>query len=233
MLNFDCGIYTITSPSGKQYVGSAVSFKSRWASHLSLLRRGKHHSRGLQRAFNKYGGEALVFAKVAIVPREDLIFREQEQIDAREWRSLYNSSPTADRPLGVKHSKEAREKMAAAQRGRKHSSATRAKMSAWQVGKEVSGETRAKIAEAARNLSDETRAKMSAASKRRTSTPEARAKLSSAQKGKKLSAETKARLSVAFKGREFSPETRAKLSAANKARWARVSAEKLNSQEPT
>ena len=55
------GIYTITSPSGNQYVGSASSFGSRWGRHLSDLRKGIHHSAQLQRAFNKYGETDQVF----------------------------------------------------------------------------------------------------------------------------------------------------------------------------
>ena len=66
MLNFDCGIYAITSPSGKQYIGSARSFRERWQKHLKDLRNGKHHSPGLQHAFNKYGESALRFDKIAI-----------------------------------------------------------------------------------------------------------------------------------------------------------------------
>lgn len=111
MLNPDCGVYTITSPSGRQYVGSAVSFRKRWWRHLRDLRKNEHHCAPLQRAFNKYGETALRFDIVALVPRADLLKREQEQIDARSRRRLYNTLPTAGSHDGAKRSPESCERI--------------------------------------------------------------------------------------------------------------------------
>lgn len=52
-------IYCIVS--GKSYVGSTYDEFERWNSHLGLLRRNKHHSIKLQRAYNKYGEESFDF----------------------------------------------------------------------------------------------------------------------------------------------------------------------------
>ena len=40
-------------PSGKRYVGSTMNYSSRISKHKSLLRKNKHHSFLLQRAWNK------------------------------------------------------------------------------------------------------------------------------------------------------------------------------------
>ena len=88
MLNTNCGIYAITGPSGKQYIGSAQDIKARWRQHKHELRKGAHHCIALQRAFAKYGESALRFDIIALVPRDDLITREQEQIDERRASGL-------------------------------------------------------------------------------------------------------------------------------------------------
>ena len=52
------GVYAIVHlGSGKKDVGSAAKcFARRWRKHLQDLKNGTHHSRLLQRAFDKYGG---------------------------------------------------------------------------------------------------------------------------------------------------------------------------------
>lgn len=104
-------IYRIScSKSAKFYIGSAMNPKKRWSGHLTLLRRGKHHCCHLQRAFNRHGEAAFRFQVVEVVAdRLFLLSREQFWL----WRSeghLYNTSPTAFSPLGVKHSKATRVK---------------------------------------------------------------------------------------------------------------------------
>ena len=57
------GVYTITNlVNGKIYVGSSTTTcKARMLDHYGSLRRGKHNNVYLQRAFDKYGEENLVF----------------------------------------------------------------------------------------------------------------------------------------------------------------------------
>lgn len=113
MLNFDCGIYSITTPDGKEYIGQAQSFAVRWSTHLAKLRAGKGDP-GLREAFNKFGEAALIFRKIAIVSVDDLSAREQEQIDARSPESLHNVVRKATcGNRGVTLSAEARENMSA------------------------------------------------------------------------------------------------------------------------
>lgn len=119
-MNNDTGIYTISSPSGRLYVGSASSFKRRWAKHLTDLRKGVHHSPALQRAYAKYGESALKFQKVALCPIYDLLIVEQEFID--RLRPEYNVCRKAGSTIGLKlgpFSQEHRDKIGRAHKGKK------------------------------------------------------------------------------------------------------------------
>ena len=98
------GVYKITSPSGKMYIGSAINFNTRWKSHLGRLRNSKHHSRALQSAYKKYGEGNLIFNIILFCSKENLIMYEQLAID--NFKPTYNMSPTAGSVLGVKHTEE-------------------------------------------------------------------------------------------------------------------------------
>lgn len=140
-MNTDTGIYRIVSPSGKFYVGSARSFKNRWAAHIAKLRKGTHHSKPLQRAFDKYGEESMLFEKIALCPVTDLIVIEQRFID--RLRPEYNCSPTAGSILGMKLgpiSEETRRKIGDANRGRKPSAETVSRIAEANRGKRRSKE---------------------------------------------------------------------------------------------
>lgn len=173
--------------------------QQRFRDHKKVLRRGIHHSRHLQNAWNKYGEGAFNFMCLEEVSeKEKLIEREQAWLDFfracdREWG--YNIAPTAGSALGVKRTVEACVKYAA-----------------WQIG---------------RKLTHEHRANLSLAQKKRwvekprpTHTTETREKLRLINTGKKHSAETRAKLSRALLGNKntlgYTPtaETRAKLAAA-------------------
>lgn len=109
----DCGVYTITSPSGKVYVGSSRAYKGRRASHLYALRRGKHSSDSLQREFDKCGAAGLVFALIEVCDQENLVEREQAHLDAFARDALHNNFLIASvpgRPLSdeAKHERSQR-----------------------------------------------------------------------------------------------------------------------------
>lgn len=93
------GIYEIVNTvNGKRYVGSAASFASRWRVHRHHLRKGKHHSVALQRAWDKYGEGSFIFRAIEHCGKSDLIVREQYHIDQG---CDYNCSPTAASSLGI------------------------------------------------------------------------------------------------------------------------------------
>lgn len=131
------GIYKITTPSGKFYIGSAVNFRRRRNGHRTRLNQGRHHCPGLQHAFNKYGPDALVFEIVELVPRAQLLEREQFYLDSL-WPKLYNCARVAGSGLGTQISVAARQKISKALKGIKRSPETRARMSAAQAGRKMS-----------------------------------------------------------------------------------------------
>jgi len=105
------GIYKIENlVNGKMYVGSAVDIKNRWSRHKSDLRKNKHHSRYLQRSWNKYSEEQFEFTIIEEVKDvSELLEREQYWLDyykSYDYKIGYNSYPTAGSPLGAKHSRE-------------------------------------------------------------------------------------------------------------------------------
>jgi group I intron endonuclease len=113
-----CGVYLITSPSGKKYVGQSANMRQRWDSHKSMLKAGKHHSPALQRAANKYGVARLKFEVWVNCAREFLGEMEQEAgvVLLPEYNAgAYGSSPT----LGIVFGPEARKRMSQGQTGLK------------------------------------------------------------------------------------------------------------------
>jgi group I intron endonuclease len=133
-MNNDTGIYAITSPSGKQYIGSAVSIKRRWRRHLSDLARGRHHSPSLQRAWDKYGDSAFTFSVVARCPVTDLLAIEQARINA--LRPAYNIALVAGASgTGLRASTVTRLKMSIARKGRKHAEETKVAIGLAQKGR--------------------------------------------------------------------------------------------------
>jgi group I intron endonuclease len=107
----NCGIYCITSPSGRRYIGSAQNLIKREREHRSALKCGRHHSRPLQRAWDKY--ETINFSILLICAKRDLFFYEQKILDG--LRPEYNVNPSATGTRGLKWSTESR----AAIKGRK------------------------------------------------------------------------------------------------------------------
>lgn len=86
----NCGIYCIRCLiSGKRYIGSSKAIRMRWSHHRNSLRRGKHTSPRLQKAWNKHGEAAFVFEVIEECSRDDLFIREQFHIDA--LKPDYNS----------------------------------------------------------------------------------------------------------------------------------------------
>lgn len=152
----NCGIYVITSPSGKQYVGSAINFTKRWQAHRLTLRKGTHHCIGLQRAANKYGVDALEFSVILVCERPMLVMYEQAALDS--MKPSYNRCLVAGSPLGLKRTPEARAKMAAAKLG-----------NTFRRGKTLTEENKKKISETLKakgnKIAPETRVKIVAAQK--------------------------------------------------------------------
>lgn len=128
----EIGVYAIIHrASGKRYIGSAaVSIKNRWYDHRKQLRGNRHHSRYLQRAWNKYGEDAFEFVVVEQCESEKCVEREQFWMDryrSAKKRFGYNVCPTAGSQLGKRRSPEQRKRIGDGKRGIKPRPETTAK----------------------------------------------------------------------------------------------------------
>jgi len=196
------GIYAITAPSGSKYIGSAVDFGLRWKQHLYHLRAGKHHNAPLQKAYAKYGEAALVFSKLLICSKENLLMYEQIVIDATSPE--YNICRVAGSQLGVKKSAETRLKMSASQLRRPPRTAeTKEKIRLSNLGRIQSAESKEKTTASllAYWSSPSVREEHCQRQQKVAANPETRAKISAALKGRTKSEEVRARMSAAKKGR--------------------------------
>ncbi|NGX96337.1 GIY-YIG nuclease family protein [uncultured Bradyrhizobium sp.] len=164
----NCGVYAIVAPSGKRYIGSSAHIPKRWSKHRTDLQRGTHHCRALQLAANKYGIATLQFVVLELCPRDKLIAREQNFIDATPARVRYNSALVAG----------------AAMEGRTHSAETRAKQSAVKLGLTKSPETRQRMSAYSKARSTQHLAKLAAALTGKTASAETREKQRKAKLGK-------------------------------------------------
>jgi group I intron endonuclease len=178
------GIYQIQSKlkPGNIYIGSSVNIQHRWTEHLSNLKKNKHHSRKLQRHFNKYGLEDLQFSVLLGCDKEDLLKIEQYFLDS--YDPYFNTCKIAGNLIGcipwnkgkkgvqkgwnkgLKMSDEFRQKVRDTHqgerpwaRGKKRSEEARKNMSnahkgkpSGKKGKKTSDETKEKMRESKRRL---------------------------------------------------------------------------------
>jgi len=209
--------------NGKFYVGSAQDTRTRFRQHRRLLRKGTHHCKHLQNAWNKYGEELFKFEVVERVGSvEGLEAAEDAWLLEHVGKShCYNSGRSAKAPWrgcapeehpnfgknltdGQKQNlREATKRQwetSDPRTGRKHSEKTKAK---------ISEKVNAAIAEGRGGRfipSEETRKKMSEAhkgnqyAKGHIRTAEHRRKLSEANKGNQH-----------WKGKNHSEESKAKM----------------------
>lgn len=128
-------IYAITNKvNGKQYIGSTVNYKSRWHTHRSALRRGKHHSFIMQNAWNKYGEQSFDFKLLLVCDKNQRIFYEKSLMPLQS----YNVLGTPHEPMarsGWHHSDEFKAKMSLIHTGRKWSDEQKQKLSDAVIGR--------------------------------------------------------------------------------------------------
>jgi group I intron endonuclease len=191
----------------KFYVGSAVDTRTRFRQHRRLLKKGTHHCKHLQAAWNKYGEDVFKFEVVEHVSSRDALEAVEDQwlLEHVGKPHCYNSGRSAKAPWrGTKG-------MGIAPMSGKNLTAEvkqtlrEATLRQWQesdprTGYKHSDETKAKISEKVQQAvadgrggkfipSEETRAKMSASlkgnqnAKGHERTEEHRRKLAEANKG--------------------------------------------------
>lgn len=96
------GIYIIkNTKNGKVYVGSSKNIEKRWKEHERSLKSGKHHSKKLQRAYDRAVDKSIfVYEAIEEVTDNNVLFdREQYYIDTFDsYRSGYNCSEKSNDP---------------------------------------------------------------------------------------------------------------------------------------
>ncbi len=190
------GIYKITNPNGKIYIGQTIDYKRRLR-HYKLLR-----CKEQPRVYNslvKYGIDKHKFKLIKECAKEELTQWErhfQELYDSVGKNGL-NCILVATNEFSGGHSEESKKKISEGLKGRT-----------------FSPEHRAKIAEANRNrvISDETRYKLGNGNRGKRQNEEWRLKGKVARTGLVRSEETKRKISEAMKGKAKSDEHKFKLS---------------------
>jgi hypothetical protein len=114
------GIHFQNSKSNKYYIGSSgriaeksghYGIKTRWNSHFKLLKDNKHYSKKLQHAYNKYGGDNMIFTIMEECAPVDCLIREDFFITKYDSCSNgYNTKPLATSCLGHKVDPEVTER---------------------------------------------------------------------------------------------------------------------------
>lgn len=229
-------IYIIKcAPTGRVYVGQAQTERLllRWDRHKSDLRKGKHHSLKLQRAWNKYGEESFQFRLIETsVPLSLLTDREQYYMDTHKaYVEGFNCAPNAACTRGVKQSPETIAKrvikLRKALTGHKLSEETKAKIREKRALQVITPETGQKVREALIGRKSGPNPKKGRG-KGCIITQETRDKISTCLMGRKLSDETRQRMREAHARPEvkaksqksMSLEQRQLLSSIHKARYA-------------
>lgn len=189
------GIYKITNPKGRVYIGQSINIERRFNDYKS---RNNSYQIKLFNSFNKYGVNSHIFEIIEECLEEELNIKE------RYWQDHYNvlenglncRLTTTDDKSG-KLSEETKLKLSIASKGKKRSEEHINKMKAFHIGRKRSEKSRKLMSEKAKGkiVSEETRLKQS---KIRT--------------GTKRSDETKKKMSESKKGIIFSEEHKKNIS---------------------
>jgi group I intron endonuclease len=122
LATLNCGIYQIrNSVNGKRYIGSSKNIKRRFYLHKYGLARKNHHSKTLQRSWEKYGESAFEFKTLMVCSEDNLFFYEQLILDG--YKSFdpsngYNICSEVRGTHGIKWTDDQREKMIKAKTGK-------------------------------------------------------------------------------------------------------------------
>lgn len=217
------GIYKITSPKNRVYIGQSIDIKKRFSGYKRLDSKAQIR---LYNSFLKYG---VVNHKFEIIIECDI---NQLNDLERFYQDLYNVldknglncrlQGTDDR--SGKSSDETCKKIGLSKKGFKHSDESKLKIGLASKGKLISEEHKLKISEAqkgnksclGKTHSDETKLKLSNAHKGKILSAEHKLKMSESAKGKIMSDAHKLKISNAHIGKTHTKETKLKMSEAQK-----------------
>lgn len=241
------GVYSILNlENGKHYIGSTKHLSKRFKEHIYDLGSGRHSSRILQNAWNKYGHEAFRFDVIEVVEggKEALLEREQFWMD--QTLPYYNVAKKAESRAGIRATEETKRRISEAkfnQSDETREKIGRASKAMWEdremrerlieaaKGRSpVSEETRAKLSAAGRSHTEEAKRKQGVAWLGRAHTDESLAKMREAQSGKFISEEQREKLRQANLGKTHSEETKRKMREAHARRRAEKSAQSQSAE---
>lgn len=138
-------IYKITNVvNGKVYIGQTIDYNKRKNSHISKLINGNHHNEHLQKSFNIHGIKSFTFDIIEECEESELDLLEIKYI--KEFDAIKNGYNLM---LGGQannrcFSKETREKMSKARKGKKFSISHREKLRVASLGRKMSKESNEK-----------------------------------------------------------------------------------------
>ena len=106
-------IYRIKNTvSGHSYVGSTVAPQIRFNAHKTLLKKGRHTSFVLQRAWDKHGEHNFVFEPILVCSVKDRFFYETRAIATAKYNLFKGAGhPPAGSFSGHKHSEKGRKNL--------------------------------------------------------------------------------------------------------------------------
>jgi len=201
------GIYKITSPNGKVYIGQSINIERRFR-HYKILRCKDQVK--IYNSLLKYGVDAHIFEVLELCDTEQLNNRE------RHYQDLYDSVANGLNLLYVKsehfnggHSDESKKKISDSLKGRTFTDEHK-----YKIG----------LSNSRRIKSPETIEKHRLAGLGRKASAETKEKQRQSRLGSKRSEETKKKMSESAKKvikKPISEETRAKMSESQKKRFAK------------
>lgn len=167
------GIYKITSPSGKIYIGQSRNIKERWLDYRDTSCKSQIK---LHNSLKKYGWKTHKFEIICECLLEELDQKEKHYISFYKTFNTPHGLNLMDGGANGTHSLETREKLRKSHIGKKLSEAAREKVSQSLIGNKRS---------LGYKHSEETIKKISVASKGRKATPETIARIRNLYLGKK------------------------------------------------
>lgn len=210
MAEITCGIYKITSPSKRIYIGQSINILRRFKEYQNNSIKIKNQTK-LYNSLQKYGVENHTFEIIEECSEEDLNCRE------RYWQEFYdvlngglNCMLQECGSIRAIYSKETRATLSAQRMGcnnsfygKTHSEETKKLQSEVKKGKvmDVSTKEKIKLSLEGRVFSKEHREKLSIAGKGRKHTEESKLKMSESSKGIVVSDETRMKLSISISGK--------------------------------
>jgi len=138
------GIYKITSPSGRIYIGQSRNIDKRFSKYKNI--NNSKEQIKLYKSFNKYGIKNHIFETVEECLFEELNIRERYYQDFYDvLNSGLNCILTKTNILPTIYSQETKDKLSKASKGRKLPKETKLKISESKIGKKLSEEHKLKL----------------------------------------------------------------------------------------